>query len=214
VDNNSSCGHAEGNGNRIYSASYSHAEGYENQVYGYTSHCEGQNCKTYGSYSHAGGYDSNTGTSDGKMGADCTFAHGRSLRVTNYQEVAFGRFNKNLNSKDQYEVYNPNIGYNVGRKVKHDNDGIIYECNTAGTTGTWDSSKWDDSGETYEPVGTVFTIGNGTSSSSTSNLFELRADGSGYLNNEQLLALNPPTTDGTYTLQVTVTNGVPVFSWV
>ena len=38
--------------------------------------------------------------------------------------------------------YDPAETYNTGSLVFYDN--VLYECNTDGTTGAWDSSKWDE----------------------------------------------------------------------
>ena len=38
------------------------------------------------------------------------------------------------------DTYDPSHTYAVGNKVIH--GGAIWECNTANTTGAWDSTKW------------------------------------------------------------------------
>ena len=41
-------------------------------------------------------------------------------------------------------AYSTSTTYNEGDYVYHsDTDLTIYRCNTANTTGTWDSTKWD-----------------------------------------------------------------------
>lgn len=215
IDSGSANSHSEGTQNQTIAAGCSHVEGYGNKVYGYCAHVEGNGCSGYGEYSHCGGNYSKIGEEDSPESTySSCFAHGHYVKVTNAQEIGFGKFNLNKNTRKYINAYDDTQTYAAGAKVKHGDDGIVYECNTDGTTGTWDSSKWNDSGQRYELIGTVFTIGNGNYDGDRNNLFEIDEDGSGYLNNEQLLALNPPTTDGTYTLQVTVTNGIPVFSWV
>lgn len=37
--------------------------------------------------------------------------------------------------------YDTSLTYNIGDQARH--SGIVYECNTNGTTGAWDVSKWD-----------------------------------------------------------------------
>lgn len=76
-----------------------------------------------------------------------------------------------------------------------------------------------------------FIVGNGTAHASRSNSFAAGADGNIYVsgdiyanvsdftdptnNGVKLAAIPaPPTTDGTYTLQATVSNGVPAYSWI
>ena len=44
-------------------------------------------------------------------------------------------------SEQLADEYNAGATYNVGDYVRREN--YIYKCNTASTTGTWDSTKWD-----------------------------------------------------------------------
>ena len=46
------------------------------------------------------------------------------------------------------ETYNPSESYDEGRLVIHNKK--LYKCNTDGTTGTWDSAKWNETSIAYE----------------------------------------------------------------
>lgn len=50
-------------------------------------------------------------------------------------------FQANERADQLADDYNPSSTYNVGDYVRREN--YIYKCNTASTTGTWDSTKWD-----------------------------------------------------------------------
>ena len=81
-----------------------------------------------------------------------------------------------------------------------------------------DMNDWEIVGEyiTNSDDTLLFSIGNGTSSSEQyrSNAFEIFKDGRTKINGQTALALDPPTTDGTYKLQCTVSSGVVTYAWV
>lgn len=61
--------------------------------------------------------------------------YGDGLQFTmNYDESVFNTFT--------LKEYNSSSTYGVGDLIKH--DGKAKKCNTASTTGTYDSTKWDD----------------------------------------------------------------------
>ena len=62
----------------------------------------------------------------------------------------------------------------------------------------------DNNGDYY------FILGNGSDANNRSNILTIDTSGNLVCNNIPA----PPTTDGTYTLQCTITNGVPTYSWV
>lgn len=213
--------HVEGMNNYIYGGYGNHAEGNSNYIYGPTAcHVEGQDCYANTFASHAGGQNSQAGgygRLDGAMG----FAHGMYVQTYNVCETAFGYYNDSKDNRADVSVYRNDTSYATGAKVKHDNDGIIYVANTdiASPSGTWDATKWDATQETYTTNPTIFSVGNGTASNAKSNAFEVLKDGTGYLkNNKRIITTeevpDAPSADGTYTLQVTVSNGQLTYAWV
>ena len=79
--------------------------------------------------------------------------HYHLIKPESADRVAIGNINDNSDTIDGYlykaneradqlaDDYNPSSTYNVGDYVRREN--YIYKCNTASTTGTWDSTKWD-----------------------------------------------------------------------
>ena len=120
--------------------------------------------------------------------------------------------------------------YNIGDKVKittvnNDTTTVVgYICKTANSDSSFNSSKWISRGNqmNYAEI-----VGNGTYSV-PSNARALDWEGNEYLMGElyvkcQGSSMNgiklanipdPPSTDGTYTLQATVSSGVITYIWV
>lgn len=228
--------HSEGQ-NAVASGTGSHAEGYMSNAKGDYSHAE---CKgnAYGSYSHAEGSSSQTGRSDlsqYSFGAyshaegESTFAYGMyshtegqgsqagSDTTTIYGAHAEGRSTKAYASGSHSEGYfteangqNSHVGGSYGSTASTAENAFSHGLYTTANNqneaafGKYNSSSSD----------TAFSVGNGTDENSRSNLFELKTDGSGYLNGNPIVAIPAPTTDGTYTLKCTVADGVPTYSWV
>ena len=79
--------------------------------------------------------------------------HYHLTKPASADRVAVGDMNDNSDTIDGYlfqaneradqlaDDYNPSSTYNVGDYVRREN--YIYKCNTASTTGVWDSTKWD-----------------------------------------------------------------------
>ena len=206
---NAESAHAEGNYTEA-SGYYSHAEGSNTKAKGSASHAEGYYCEAIKDYSHAGGQYS-------KARSQSSFASGYYVETDAYYSAAFGMYNKPVADGYNYSWYyeNKSDGYAVGDRVRVSGDttNSIYECHTAiaGPPGTFDPSKWNVVGTYNASNPTIFSIGNGTSSE-RKNTVDIRKDGTIYLNGNELP--KPPTTDGTYTLQCTVSNGTVTYSWV
>lgn len=219
--------HAEGNYSVVKQGTYAaHVEGYNNQANADYSHVEGEYSKANGTASHAGGYYSeangNYSIAQGMYAianADYSSAIGYNVKTEAMYEVALGRFNSSVTDGNNIQYYNAEseyVSYAVGDKVKLVNDSThtIYQCTTAitGPAGTFDPSKWNAVG-TYDPDNPIlFSIGKGAYENNRSNAIEVRRDGTIKLNGNELP--KPPTTDGTYTLQCTVSNGVVTYAWV
>ena len=214
--------HAEGVNNYIYGGYANHAEGNSNYIYGPTAcHVEGQSCYANTFASHAGGQNSQAGgygRLDGAMG----FAHGMYVQTYNVCETAFGYYNDSKDAKANISPYIASgISYTTGDKVRY--NGTIYEAleDIASPAGEFDPIKWDagSTPETYATNPTIFSVGNGTANNAKSNAFEVLQDGTGYLkNNKRIITTeevpDAPVADGTYTLQVTVSNGQLTYAWV
>ena len=204
--------HAEGRSSQARS-SYAHAEGNYTEATGTGSHAEGSYSKAKGQYSHAGGNSCNANGGN-------SFAHGNYVTANGQNEFAVGTCNIEYISDSDLSYFNSSWYYYTGDKVmvgdwlipdQHN----IYQANTDISPGPFDATQWDVVGE-YTPANEVplFSVGNGSGSYSRSNAFEVLRDGSAKLGNQKVIAIDPPTTDGTYTLQCTVTNGVATYAWV
>lgn len=208
----SNCSHAEGSRNVInYSGGYSHAEGQNNTINGYYSHAEGYNTLVGGSTSHSeGNYTKALGYAS-HSGGNYTIANSQ-------YETAIGTFNESLSDGSTLMNYYASRGYSVGDRVKYNNDGNIYECIQTYTTGEeFDPEKWNIVG-IYTSNYYLFSVGNGTEESNRSNAFAVKKDGTCYSGDHKIITdiqvPDPPSQDGTYTLQCTVTDGVPTYEWV
>ena len=190
-------------------ADYSHAEGYRSVTNGSAAHAEGGYCEANGYASHAEGYQS-------KAGGSYAGAYGWSIETGASYEHSMGMWNETVPDGSALAYYNADSGsYSVGDivRVPLDTTNTIYQCNTAipSPAGTFDPSKWDAIG-TYDPVNPIlFSIGNGQYGSRR-NALEIRRDGTFKINGNELP--KPPATDGTYTLQCTVSNGAVTYAWV
>ena len=192
-----------------YSGQYAHAEGMYCKAIGSGAHAEGVGCETAYSYAHAEGYYSKANGESSHAGGNYTIANGK-------YEVALGSYNESSVAppSNVYE-YNENSSYySVGSKVIYNGDGNVYECVTAPPqpAGPFDPTYWNVV-DTYDTNPVVFSYGNGTYNA-RHNLFEIRKDGTGYFNGNPILCLAPPSSDGTYILKATVSNGVVTYSWV
>ena len=213
--------HAEGSNNYIYGGYANHAEGNNNYIYGPSScHVEGQSCYANTFASHAGGQNSQAG-GYGRQDGVMAFAHGLCVQTYNVCETAFGAYNDSKDAKGNISMYSELVSYTTGDKVRY--NGTIYEAleDIVSPSGAFDPTKWDAGSmpETYATNPTIFSVGNGTANDDKSNAFEVLQDGTGYLkNNKRIITTeeipDPPTADGTYTLQVTVSNGQLTYSWV
>ena len=220
---NSYASHSEGSGSVVLTNSENaHAEGYNTKAGSTAAHAEGYNSKALGSYAHAEGYyseangvASHTQGMYTKANTPYSFASGYYSETKAAYEQSLGMYNKTIDDGSALNYYNQSGSYAVGDKVKLGGDEThsVYQCNTAiaAPAGEFDSSKWTVIG-VYDSVNPIlFSVGNG-SYSDRKNALEIRRDGTFYLNGIELP--KPPSTDGTYTLQCTVADGVVTYSWV
>lgn len=221
--------HAEGDNTKA-TGNYSHSEGYYTESKGDYSHAEGGYTKANANYSHAEGYNtqangdySRAGIYYSKANAYYSSAVGYYLETNARYEAAFGKYNRSIvdgsTISDYWDTY---YSYAVGDRVKVPGDAAktIYKCIQAieAPAGTFDPSKWTADG-TYDDVNPlIFEVGNGTGNNSRANAFEIYRDNTAKLGGNKIITEiqvpDPPSTDGTYTLQCTVTNGVATYSWV
>lgn len=206
---------------------YSHAEGYYTNAIGQYSHAEGEHCTSWGKDSHSGG-------SYSESHGNYSFAYGNYAKTGNDYEIALGRFNKTMYAGYDLTNYNAYRNYKKDDIVRYNSDGNIYQAREDLSYGPFDSSKWNVIG-TYETSPTtpyLFTVGNGWYEGGRSNAIAVFSDnnieinggvialtGSGLTYNSHNLVTDtevppPPSTDGTYTLQCTVSNGVATYAWV
>ena len=226
--------HVEGNASTA-SGQSAHAEGYNNKAYGNYSHAEGQNCeagsssnsnipgahaegyntKAYGAFSHSeGNYTTANGMVSHVEGGNCStsqsgqcaHAEGGSTQANAECSHAEGYYSQaNGNYSHAGGSYSNAVG--IGSFAS----GIYAETKGIGEAafGKFNASVDPTQDSNY----ILLSVGNGSSAGSRSNALEIRLDGTGKLGNKTILAIDPPTADGTYTLQCIVSNGVATYSW-
>lgn len=198
---------------------YAHAEGNQTTASGNSAHSEGISTSAIGSNSHAEGVDTIAKGAFSHAEGTSTIANGARSHVAGQ-----------LNVEDSFNNWNEwtaNTSYSVGDKVKRtDGTTIIgYVCKTANSDSTFTSSKWTnrEGVMNYAEI-----IGNGTDYNNRSNARALDWDGNEHLMGDIYVGCNTdstggtklpripdaPSTDGSYILQTTVTNGVPTYTWV
>jgi hypothetical protein len=210
---NSYC-HAEGNNTQAKSPN-SHSEGYSTEANGQASHTEGYQTKTKGDGAHAGGQYC-------EANANGSFAHGFSVIANGTNEFAIGKYNKRYINGDSYSYFSSSNYYYTGDQVIVGtwivpNQHNVYQANTDISPGNFDATQWDIVGEyTYDSNIPLLSVGNGSSSADQyrKNAFEVFKNDTAKLGGKTVLAIDPPTVDGTYTLKCTVSSGSVSYAWV
>ena len=147
--------HAEGNSTTA-SGSYSHAEGYNTIVSGNSSHAEGSGTTASGDYSHAEGQASQSNGRYSHAEGYNTRANGQYSHAEGTESYASGSYS---HAEGLWTIANNSGEHASGR----------YNNSVSG------SSTFGDSGNT------LFSVGNGTSTSARHNAFEIRQNGDIYL---------------------------------
>ncbi len=182
-----SCSHAEGeeteaSGNKSHaegdettaSGDYSHAEGFETTASGSCSHAEGHETEASGESSHAEGFDTTASGESSHAEGDSTTASGTYSHAEGGNTTANGD-------------YSHAEGY-----------GTITNNETEHASGQWNvsskaSTTFGDSGNT------LFSVGNGVSTSNRHNAFEIRQNGDIYIvkdnTNVKLQEVIPPVVE-------------------
>lgn len=157
--------HAEGGGTQA-TATNAHTEGGGTQAYGSQSHAEGGSTQAAGDCSHAEGYRSVAGGFYSHAEGNSSYANGDSMHASgshNYIPAL-------------YASWTANTQYQVGDRVTYANGHAYgYECITANSDSSFDSSKWE-----VLPYNGEFAeiVGNGKNNDS-SNAYALKWDGTG-----------------------------------
>lgn len=199
--------HAEGYYTMADAGPGSHAEGYHTQASETGAHAEGN-------YTIASGYGSH--------------AEGLWTIANGYLQHVAGACNKE--GTFPFPEWVAGTSYVKGDQVKVTtiSDNVItvkgYECKTANSDNSFTASKWTETTQMKE----LEIIGNGTGTGNRSNARVLDWDGNEYLGGDIYVGCeadstggtkiaripDPPTTDGTYTLQATVSSGTITYTWV
>lgn len=147
--------HAEGEGTSATSLD-SHAEGAYTRTSGSCSHAEGGNTIASGQYSHAEGYYS-------EANGGASHADGAYTIASGYASHAEGRYTSALTD------YSHTEGVNTFVTNNYEHASGLNNLSTSAT------ATFGDSGNT------LFSVGNGTSTSARHNAFEIRQNGDIYL---------------------------------
>lgn len=166
--------HAEGR-NAIASGDYSHAEGLETQGTGYVSHAEGNKTFANGNYSHAEGIQ--------------TYAYGAYSHAEG-RETEAGKVDDTLITAAHAEGWRAKAIGNVSHAegLATTASGNYSHAEGSRTTalanqhaqGHYNNTTTATAGSSSGTTGTAFVIGNGTSTSATSNAFRVQYDGAVY----------------------------------
>ena len=120
--------HAEGTGTTA-SGHASHAEGFVTTASGTDSHAEGADTTASGGNSHAEGADttasggnSHAGGFNATASGNCSFAHGNTVKATNANEIAFGKYNTS----------NKNTLFSIGDGTNKENTHNAFEVTSEG----------------------------------------------------------------------------------
>jgi len=225
--------HAEGQSTRA-EGWVAHAEGLQTYASGTAAHAEGKHSNGYENYvtgnvAYAYGATADASHSEGSS----TIAAGFHSHAEGQETIAIGaacHTGGKFNVPDNWNNWNEwtaNTEYAVDDKVKITGESEVsaYQCTTANSDETFTSSKWQ---KIPGILNYAEIIGNGTDRSHRSNARTLDWDGNEYLagdlyvgcssnstNGTKLARIpTPPATDGTYTLQATVSNGTITYTWV
>ncbi len=168
------CSHAEGNG-CVATNDQSHAEGSGSQASGYSSHAEGENTFATNHGSHAEGRGTHATQRSSHAEGENTYADGICSHAEGLNTHAVGACS---HAEGEFTFANGNHSHAGGKNSVAD-----YECDFVHGEGLGatlehqtvvgkynDNSNWGNN----RPV---FMVGNGTSDSDRSNIFEARQDG-------------------------------------
>lgn len=219
--------HSEG-ADTIASGVQAHAEGSATVASGAHSHSEGYNTTASGNYSHVEGYYATCSGYTAHAEGQYTIASGAYAHVEGRFTIASGNHSHvggKFNIDDALSNWIANTEYKIGDKITFGTN-QNYICKTAHTSGsTFSSQYWSsiDGEKNYAVI-----IGNGTATDSRSNAYALDWSGGGHFGGDIYVGCaadstggvklaripDPPTTDGTYNLQATVSSGTITYSWV
>lgn len=149
--------HAEGRNTKA-NGNNAHAEGSSTVASGESSHAEGLGAKANGNYSHAEGYFTSASSVSDVSGIDTYFGY-QARHAEGYSTLA----NNASTHTEGYETIANNFGEHASG---------VYNNSTSATT------TWGDSGNT------LFSVGNGKSSSARHNAFEIRQNGDIYISKD------------------------------
>ena len=213
--------HAEGGGTTA-SGSNSHAEGGTTTASGSSSHAEGGGTRASSVNAHAEGGGTTASGMNSHAEGNGTIATGSNSHVSGSYNIS--------DSYDNWPEWAANTSYTVGDKVKRTTGSGTsqtiegYICKTTNSDSNFTTSKWNNQNGkmNYAEI-----IGNGNNNNH-SNARALDWNGNEHLMGDIYVGCSAdstggtklpripevPSTNGTYILQATVTNGTPTYSWV
>lgn len=224
--------HAEGSGTQAIGLG-AHAEGGGTQATELNAHAEGSGTTASGAASHAEGGGASASGDTSHAEGNNTIASGNTAHVEGLLTIAAGSYSHvsgKYNTADNYDnwpEWTANTAYVVGDKVKITSETTVkgYICYTPNNDNIFTASHWTDA---QGQMNYAEIIGNGSAVNERSNARALDWDGNEHLMGDIYVGCNAdstggiklpripeaPSTDGTYILQATVTNGTPTYSWV
>ena len=197
--------HAEGSATNANGVA-SHAEGYNSKAISYYTHAEGENTEARGQASHAEGYKTVAGGERSHAEGNTTTASGSTSHAEGHTTTASGSTShaegyKTIASEDSSHAEGWSTQANGKRSHAEGSSSIANgQASHAGGTSSTANGKNAFAHGNYatttkenevafgkynkSETNTVFSIGNGVSDTSRSNIFEIKTNGYAYVNNE------------------------------
>ena len=166
---NSNYCHAEGI-NTLSDGLECHAEGLSTSAKSTASHAEGRNTYSYGDYSHAEGDGTKSNGSSSHAEGKNTMANRNSSHAEGYETFAATNYS---HAEGSYTVASGQSSHAEGyyTETKNQSEHASGQYNVSSSA----STTFGDSGNT------LFSVGNGTSTSERHNAFEIRQNGDIYI---------------------------------
>lgn len=197
---------AYGFGN-IASGYYSQATGISTIASGDYSHSIGSNTTASGEGSCALGYSTNASGKIAYAEGNATVAsgqmshsQGRNTIANGYAQTALGKFN--IASSFIGTTWVAGTSYSIGDIVIRNNAG--FQCITANSDSTWDSTKWTGIKKTTHQA---VIVGNGTDDNARSNAYALDWDGTAHFGGDVYVNCASDSTSGE---KLATINDIPV----
>ena len=163
---------------------YSHAEGSITTATGTSTHAEGHNTKAYGTYSHAEGYNTTASGNNSHAEGSTTIASGQYSHAEGYNTTASTDYS---HAEGAYTKANASYSHAEGagsqtNALYSHAEGYFTKTENAAEHASGQYNMSNKASTTFGDSGnTLFSVGNGTSTSARHNAFEVRQNADIYV---------------------------------